>query len=159
MLRPSDLRTVPGTYTPPYGAFVTQAATTFFAQGSSIGVYILELGVEDTTTAAISALTTWLTDNPGLFYSILVPAPWDSAGLATLAGDYANPNSKLYFFITTTQANLSLYAAIKSVIATVPAPAAPATELTAAALMYQWTAQNPSAAAPPRLWPFARCMA
>ena len=54
-------------------------ATTFFAQGNAVGLYILELGVMASGTAGVQALTTWLTDNPRVFYSFLVPASWDSS--------------------------------------------------------------------------------
>jgi hypothetical protein len=140
----------PGTYTPPYTAFVNQAATTFFAQDSVVGVYILELGAQTDSTTAITALTTWLTDNPGKFYALLVDSSWDSSALNTLAGDYANPNSQLYFLFDTIEANLATYAGTKSVIAVVPAPTAPATEITSAAWLYQWVQQTPSDFAPAR---------
>lgn len=142
--------TIEGTYTPPYSAFVNLAATTFFAQGSAVGVYILELGAESTSTSAIAALTTWLTDNPGQFYAFLVDSSWDGAGLNTLAADNDNPNSKVYFLLDTTQANITTYTGTKSIIATVPAPAAPASEITAAAVLYNWVVNQPSAAAPMR---------
>lgn len=140
--------TSPGTYTPPYTAFVAQAASTFFAQGNVVGAYVLELGSETSSSAAITALTSWLTASPGVFYALLVDSSWDSAGLATLAGTYGSPSGKLYFFLDTTQANLSNYTGQKAVFATVPAPTKPATEITAAAMLYQWVAQTPSGAAP-----------
>lgn len=65
--------TVLGTYTPPYSAFLTNAATTFFAQGSSVGVYVLELGAQTSVSTGISALTTWITNNLNVFYAYLVP--------------------------------------------------------------------------------------
>ncbi len=52
--------------------------TTFFANGTVQGVYVLELGVQTTPDAAVSALETWINNNPGVFYSYLVPANWDS---------------------------------------------------------------------------------
>ncbi len=51
--------------------------STFFAQGNSTGVYALELGVQTSADAGITALETWITNNPGVFYSYLVPAAWD----------------------------------------------------------------------------------
>ena len=142
--------TVPGTYTPPYSALVNQWATTHFAQGAVVGLYVLELGPESTSTAAITALTTWLTANPQTFYALGVDSSWDGTNLKTLASSYANPNSLLYFFFDTVQANVANYAGVKSVFTTVPAPAAPATEITAAAMMYNWIEQTPSGAAPAR---------
>jgi hypothetical protein len=68
-----------GTYTPPYSAFVTLAATTFFAQGSSAGVYVLELGPETTPTAGITALGTWITANSNKYST---PISWTAHGMA-----------------------------------------------------------------------------
>lgn len=52
--------------------------TTFFAQGSSVGVYVLELGTQTSGAAGIEALNTWITNNPGIFYAYLLPAAWDN---------------------------------------------------------------------------------
>ncbi|MFM0503964.1 hypothetical protein [Paraburkholderia caffeinilytica] len=52
--------------------------TTFYAQGTSVGAYVLELGTQSSSVAAIEALQTWITDNPGIFYAYLVPAEWDN---------------------------------------------------------------------------------
>jgi hypothetical protein len=53
--------------------------TTFFAQGDTVGTYVLELGTQGTAAAGIAALQAWITSNPGVFYSYLVPAAWDNA--------------------------------------------------------------------------------
>lgn len=60
-------------------AEVTNMATTFFAQGTGVGLYVLELGTGTSADAEIAVLTTWLTNNPGVFYSFLTPASWDSS--------------------------------------------------------------------------------
>lgn len=52
--------------------------TTHFAQGTSIGFYVLELGIQASVEAQITALQTWITANPGVFYAYLVPNEWDS---------------------------------------------------------------------------------
>ena len=142
--------TVPGTYTPPYSAFVLNAATTFFAQGAQVGVYILELGPESTDTAGITALGTWLTANPNVFYAALVDPSWDSTALGTLANTYSGPTGKFYFIPTTTEATISNYVDMKSVIAVVEAPSSPLTVVTAAAVLQFWVSQTPSEAAPAR---------
>jgi hypothetical protein len=54
-------------------------ATTFFAQGSAIGLYLLELGAETEVDAGIALLQTWITNNSGVFYAYLVPAAWDES--------------------------------------------------------------------------------
>lgn len=146
--------TTPGTYTPPSQAFVNDAATTFFAQGTNIGVYILELGAETTAAAAITALQTWITSNstaPQVFYAYLTPASWDQASstaLNTMAATYSSANGQTYFFITTTSSNLATYASTKSVFALVPSPTQAASEHQAAAAFYEWLVNNPSASNP-----------
>lgn len=56
---------------------LTNMATTFFAQGTQIGVYVLELGANAVVVDQAAALQTWLTNNPGVFYAFLTPADWD----------------------------------------------------------------------------------
>lgn len=57
-------------------------ATTWFAQGSQVPVYVLELG----SGAAPSALSTYITANPGIFYAFLTPTEWDAlSGIAAPA--------------------------------------------------------------------------
>ncbi|WP_186056510.1 hypothetical protein [Burkholderia gladioli] len=52
-------------------------ATTYFAQGSAVGFYVLELGAETGVDEGIGLLQTWITANPGIFYAYLLPATWD----------------------------------------------------------------------------------
>jgi hypothetical protein len=200
--------------------------TTFFAQGTSVGAYVLELGTQSSGVTGIEALQTWITDNPGIFYAYLVPASWDNqdevvgsviinvpgttyvtaptvtfsapgeggvtatgtavlnttggvasvtitnpggpytsaptvtfsappsgttatgtvnlaAELNIVAGDYASPTGRTYFFITTTVANVASYQPNKSVYAFVPSPTATSQEFGAAAHFYQWLVNNP----------------
>lgn len=147
------VETAPGTYTPPGVGFVLDAATTYFAQGNNVGLYVLELGPQASNAAAITALGAWITANldPQEFYAYLVPASWDASSassLAALAANYSSANGQTYFFITTTQANLPTYAGNKAVFAVVPSPTAPASEHQAAAFMYQWLVNQPGAANP-----------
>lgn len=58
---------------------LTNMLTTFFAQGSAVGCYILELGSGITTpNAGIASLNTWINANPGILYAYLTPADWDT---------------------------------------------------------------------------------
>ncbi|VWB07144.1 hypothetical protein [Burkholderia lata] len=50
----------------------------FYAQGQSVGAYVLELGTQATGAAGMEALYTWITNNPGVFYAYLLPAAWDN---------------------------------------------------------------------------------
>ena len=140
--------TTPGTYLPNDAAFVIDSATTFFAQGSNLGVYVLELGAQTSATAAITALQTWITDNssPQVFYSYLLPKAWDAnaaASLNTMTDNYSSAEGQTYFFVTTTSTNLSTYANNKAVFALVPSPTAASTEEQSAVPFYQWTVNNP----------------
>ena len=134
---------------------ITAMATTFFAQSSAssspIGVYVLELGVQSSVPNGIAALQTWITDNPGTFYAYLTPATWDTdgSGLNALAANYSSATGKTYFFVTTSAATISAYAATtKAIFTVVPSPTALSTEFQAAAFFYQWLANNPSSANP-----------
>lgn len=139
--------TSPGTYTPPYSAFLNGAATTFFAQGNVVGLYVLELGPETDASTAITALGTWITDNPGLFYAYMTAESWDSeaASLSTLAGDYSSNTGQTYFVATTTSSTISNYGPNKSLYCFVPSPTAPVGEYGAAADFYNIVVNNPGA--------------
>jgi len=124
---------------------------TFFAQGSAIGVYVLELGVQASVPTQITDLGTWITNNssPQIFYAYLVPAAWDgqAVDVETMAGNYSSPTGKTYFFVTGSTGTLSDYTA-KSIFNTIPSPNAASSEFQAAAPFYQWLANSPSLAAP-----------
>ena len=88
-------------------------ATTWFAQGSANGVYVLELG-ESTIVNGPALLTTWLTNNVATVYGLVVPRPWDNYAPAqtafiTLASAYESTTSKTYFFTTTTNSTYTNY--------------------------------------------------
>lgn len=132
-------------------AELSNMATTFFAQGGAVGVYVLELGTQVSGADAINALEAWIAANPGVFYAYLTPATWDAEGaqLNTLAAIYSSATGKTYFFVTSTQGTLSAYAVTtKAIVATVPSPTAAAAEFQAAALFYQFLATHPSAVSP-----------
>lgn len=116
-------QTTAGTYLPASAGDLTAMANTFFSQqGSSQGVYVLELGA-GTISAAITALTDFITSSPQFFYSYEVPREWDgnSTFLAFLAG-FESTTSKTYFFVTTKAQNYAAYTGMKDVLALVEAP-------------------------------------
>jgi len=123
---------------------VQAAVTTWFAQGANTSVYILELG-EGTAAAGVTALTTWLTNNPNTGYNFLVPQGWDAASsFVTLVGNYATNTSKTYFYTTVSLGTYASFAGVKSVVMCLPSPNAPTTEFTAAAMMQNRTNLNPA---------------
>lgn len=104
--------TVQGKYTPEDVNELLAMATTFFAQGSQQGVYVLELGAGNATDGA-TALTAWITANPGIFYSYLVPRTWDAAAsFLTMLQSYESTTAKTYFFITSTTGTYTSYTAL-----------------------------------------------
>lgn len=136
--------TVTGTVLLGDEAELLSQVTTFFAQGAALGVYVLELG-EGNVADGVTALTTWLTNNSNTVYAFLVPAEWDNnSGFITLANAFTALNSKTYFFVTTTSGNYTAYAGIKSIMWLIPAPGAPSTEFSMAALFHAALNYNPS---------------
>jgi len=119
-------------------------ATTFFAQGSTVSVYVLELGV-DTVVNGVTALEAYIANPTIRFYSYLLPKSWDVTAAQTMAKLYTSTTSQLYFYVTSTLATYSGWAGIKSAFVTLQSPAAPSTEFTAAAIFWASLAYNPSA--------------
>ena len=103
---------------------VLSMVTTYFGQGSANSVYVLEVGAGN-ATQGVPYLTAWITANPGVFYSYLVPRNWDGVtAFLTLVASFEAPNSQTYFFVTTTLATYTLYTALmKDVIALIECPA------------------------------------
>jgi hypothetical protein len=110
--------TIEGTWQNASALTLTQMATTFFAQGFSSSVYVLEFGATD-VNHAIANLSNYLVQNPnsnyvpgavGYFYSYLLPRTFDAnVNLTNLLQSYENPTARTYFFITTTLATYSVY--------------------------------------------------
>jgi hypothetical protein len=101
---------------------IIEMNTTFWAQGTTRAVYVLELG-DVSVAAAVAALADFIDEDISLgntyqkFFSYLVPREWDGeTTFKTLTGLYTSPASLVYFFVTTT-------------IATYPAGSPPKTNL------------------------------
>lgn len=134
-----------GTVTPYSVAEIDAMATTFFAQGSSASVYVLELGI-GTPAAGVTALGTFITANPGTVYSYLVPRSWsDEATFITYVGTLTATTAKTYFFTTATTSNYDDFGpTLKSVALFIEAPTVANPEFSAAAPFYAWINNNPS---------------
>lgn len=111
-----------GTYTARGVGDLQAMVNTFFAQGDQQAVYALELGAGE-AAAGVTALTTFIANNPGLFYSYLTPRDWDgvSSFISFLAG-FTSTTAKTYFYVTTSLQNYALYANLKCVLALIEAP-------------------------------------
>jgi hypothetical protein len=126
-------------------AEILAAGDTFFAQGSTQSVYVLELGA-DTTANGVTALGTYLANPSIRFYSYLIPKAWDTeASAPTLFRQYDNPTASVYFYVTTTPGTYTAWTTIKtkSAFLTVEAPSIPATEFSAAAIFYATLVNDP----------------
>ncbi|OYV51055.1 MAG: hypothetical protein B7X10_00940, partial [Burkholderiales bacterium 21-58-4] len=133
-----------GTVTPDSAIELTQMVDTFFAQGTGVGLYVLELGV-GSVASGISTLSSYLTANPnsnytpgatGYFYAYLVPRTWDAAtSYLSLVAEYESDSAQTYFYTTTTLATYASYTKLmKCVNALIESPSYgvyPANALTA----------------------------
>jgi hypothetical protein len=135
-------------------AELTKMATTYFAQGTSQGVYVLELGASGGVVATqVGTLVTYLAANPGQIYAYLLPATWDASGAAvnSMAATYSSATGMTYFFVTSTTSTISPYLpANKALYVLVPSPTAATGEFQAASHFAQWLNNNPNAANPMR---------
>jgi hypothetical protein len=137
--------TVPGTYVPLSATELVQMNNTFWAQGTQLPVWLLELGA-GSPAEGVTALTTYLTANPLAFYCYLVPRRWDAvASYLTFLAAFENPTSKQYFLTTTTVGNFGNYTtAMKCVVAEVESPTATTAEFQIAATFWDILNQAPS---------------
>lgn len=143
--------TVMGKVTTVAAGEIQQMNTTYWAQGSSRAVYVLELG-EISVTSAVAALSDFIDKDVSLgntyqkFFSYLVPREWDTEPtFKTLTGQYTSPGSLVYFFVTTTIASYQNWVTTKNktVFAGVEAPDIPATEFSMAAAFQSSLSNDP----------------
>jgi hypothetical protein len=134
-----------GTYAPPSQVMLSLAITDFFAHGTRRAVYVLELGATDLNTGP-TALGTFITANPGVFYAYLVPKNWDgSSTFLPLAKTFKADTSMTYFFVTTTTGTYQQYAGVKSICGPwIEAPGVSTTEFDAAGDFQSFLAYAPS---------------
>lgn len=130
-------------------AELIQMVDTFFGQGTSLAVYVLELG-QGAVTAQIAALAAYLTANPLKYYRYLVPREWDGqATYLTLVSQYMTTTSKVYFHTNTTSGNYTQYTPTvggKAVFTMIEAPNLPNLEFTGASAFWNALNYNPSQA-------------
>jgi hypothetical protein len=127
-------------------------SNTFFAQGSTVSVFVLELGTT-TVSDGILSLNTYIEDNVGhlptsatpQFYSYLLPTTWDVAGAQEMTAQFEGTTAQIYFWVTTTLATYSGWDGIKSVFAAIQSPSAPAIEFSTAAMFWASLAYDPNA--------------
>ena len=132
-------------------AELTQMATTFFAQGNTCSIYVLELGAGNAADG-VTALSAWITANPGVFYLYVVPRFWDAnASFIAFLANFESLTAKTYFLITTTTGTYTSYTSLmKDALALIEAPsvatinAVSAQEFTIAETAYTILNRQPS---------------
>ncbi|EDD5420613.1 hypothetical protein SM663_002723 [Salmonella enterica] len=143
--------TTMGTVTAVAAGEIQQMNTTYWAQGTSRAVYVLELG-EMSVKSAVAALSTFIDEDTSLgntyqkFFSYLVPREWDAEPtFKTLANNYTSPGALVKFFVTTTIATYQEWVSGKypNVFAGVEAPSIGATEFSMAAPFQSSLANDP----------------
>ena len=118
------VQTTAGKMLPANASELQSMASTFFAQGGSQSVYVIELGA-GTAAEGVAFLEDFIADNDEqFFYSYLVPRNWDGdPAFLGLIADNESTTSKTYFFVTTTLSTYTVYdEAMKCVIAMIEAP-------------------------------------
>jgi len=139
--------TVPGTVVSANAAQLTAMATTFFAQPGQVSVYVLELGPGD-AAHGVTALQAYITANPGVIYSYLIPRGWDAESTyPAFLHNYNSTTAKTYFYTTVTLASYSNITNLdKCAPMLIEAPGIPSTEFTMAAMFWTTLNANPSSA-------------
>jgi hypothetical protein len=115
--------TVAGSYTPEDVVELVAMATTHFSQGSSVPIYVMEVGAES-LDENIAVLDKYLDDNPETLYGVVVPRDWDAVpSFLALVAKHENTTSKFYFWVTTSLQTRGVYTDLmKDVWALVEAP-------------------------------------
>jgi hypothetical protein len=97
----------PGTWQLNAALQLNAQVSSFFRQGTAVGVNILELGYQALFTDEVSALETWINTSPGSYYGYLLPDYWGSvdnlqpgAGVIELFQQFVNPEAMTYFWVT-----------------------------------------------------------
>jgi hypothetical protein len=114
---PGTIQTM-GTYQYANSIELSQMATTYFGQGNEVGVWILELGYQNSATNCVTALTTWLNNNPKTIYGFMMPRRFGSdptilgtaavpTAFTNLLKTYQAPEKMEYFWLTVTPATMT----------------------------------------------------
>ena len=143
---------------------IQQMNATYWAQGTSRAVYVLELG-DSSIESAVAALSDFIDEDVALgntyqkFFSYLTPREWDTEqSFRALANNYTSPGSLVKFFVTTTIATYTDWVSGKypNVFAGVEAPQIGETEFSMAAPFQSSLVNDPGSSnmVPPMAWRF-----
>jgi hypothetical protein len=136
-----------GTAVDASNAEVLSMATTYFANGNTNAVYVLELG-EGNTANGVSDLTTWIANNPNQVYGFIVPRSWATEpSFPALVNAQSGNTALTYFFITfnsSNYANASSFAGYKAAFLFVESVNVAANEFSVAAPFFVILNRSPS---------------
>jgi hypothetical protein len=128
----------------------------FFAQGSSVPVWVLELGA-DTIANSITTFANWLADNKNQYLNYLMPVGWDISAFASVASGYnGNLDFTEFLLPLSDVANKQLFynattgVGYKSVIPFIEDDNVQTFEFNPARALYEFSSMIPSAADPIR---------
>jgi len=146
------IATVQGVYTNEAVQDLVAMATTYFAQGNTNAVYVLELGL-GTTGQGVTALAAYIAAPTIQFYSYLLSTEMSAdTTMPALVTAHSSPISQVYFFLTTSDIttpsnpdSYGPYETMKGAIVTYEAVGSPVTQWSAAAIMYQTLSYAPAA--------------
>lgn len=141
-------------YAPEDTAELVQMNNSWWAQGASVSVNVLELGPGGNVDGP-PALNTWIQANPLTVYTWVVPRYWDgAAAFMTLIAEYENPEAMTYFLTTTTVSSYTNYTNLmKDVISLIEAPGALSSEFSIAGPAWAIARRRPGSGN--RVGPFA----
>lgn len=141
--------TAAGVYTPEDVGELVEQVTTFFGNGSSVSVYVLELGA-GTPAEGVTALGAFITANPLTIYSYLVQRSWAAEPtFVSFVTDFNTTTSLTYFFITALLGNYASFTVLdKCCFVSLEAPGVVTPEFSAAADFWVWLSNNPSSTNP-----------
>jgi hypothetical protein len=122
-----------------YGSFELEAMVkTFFAQGTSTPVSVMEVG-NVLVAAGVDVLEAYQLAHPDAFYGYLVPRLWaDAPDYVTHVNAQTSNTAKTYYFTTVDSGNYTDFATMKSVAMFVEGSNIAATEFVAAMGLYNF---------------------
>jgi len=138
--------TIQGSWAPVGRSNLIAMNATFFAQGTAVSVYVLELG-NVTNVNAVVALQAFIAASvPQEIYAYLIPRTFPAEPtFHSYMATFSSTTSKTYFWVTMTTANYTSFNdTMKGVVGLIEAPLTPVTEVSLAAAFYSWLNNNPS---------------
>jgi hypothetical protein len=116
-----------GQYQYTASTYLNAQVATYFRQGTSMILTVLELGPQTSVAEEIAALEVWLNNNPGAYYGYLLPYAWGDIdnieNALTLFQQFESPDAMVYFWLTIREATVGMIPpTAKCVIQLIEAP-------------------------------------